>query len=99
VEQGGTLRNQFAGTVDTAGVGRLLELGVAVDALYEGDPYFGIAADSAALNVAAWRAWHEAVRLLIERGGQHARWAGTYAARGARVDRGCAVSIRLRGGR
>jgi ankyrin repeat protein len=68
VEQGGTLLAQFAGTANTAGVGRLLELGVPVDALYEGDPYFGIAADSTALHVAAWRAWHETVRMLIERG-------------------------------
>ena len=68
VELGGTLLAQFAGTGSTAGVGRLLELGVPVDALYEGDPYFGIAADSTALHVAAWRAWHETVRVLIERG-------------------------------
>ena len=68
VEQGGTLLAQFAGTANTAGVGRLLELGVPVDALYEGDPYFGIAADSTALHVAAWRAWHETVRVLIGRG-------------------------------
>jgi hypothetical protein len=67
VEQGGTLLAQFAGAANTAGVGRLLELGVPVDALYEGDPYFGIAADSTALHVAAWRAWHETVR-FIERG-------------------------------
>jgi hypothetical protein len=41
---------------------------VQVDALYEGDPYFGISADSTALHVAGWRAWHETVRVLIERG-------------------------------
>ena len=52
-----------------AGVGRLLDLGVPVDAPYkEGDGYFGIAKASTALHVAAWRAAHSAVRLLIERG-------------------------------
>jgi len=68
LDQGGTLLARFAGTANTAGARRLLELGVPVDALYEGDPYFGIAAASTALHVAAWRAWHETVGMLIERG-------------------------------
>jgi hypothetical protein len=34
----------------------------------EGDGYFDIAKDSTALHVAAWKAWHETVKLLIERG-------------------------------
>jgi hypothetical protein len=68
LDQGGTLLAQFAGTANTAGVSRLLDLGVAVDARYAGDPYFGIAADSTALHVAAWRAWHETVGFLLERG-------------------------------
>ena len=43
--------------------------GVDVRAVYaEGDGYFGIAKNSAALHVAAWRAQHETVQLLIERG-------------------------------
>jgi ankyrin repeat protein len=46
----------------------LLDLGVPVDALYEGDPYFDIAKDSTALHVAAWKAWPKTVKLLIERG-------------------------------
>jgi hypothetical protein len=40
-----------------------------VTALYEqGDGYFGVARNSMALHVAAWRARHATVRLLIERG-------------------------------
>src|SRR5262249_17531118 len=66
--QGGTLIAQFAGTANTDGVRQLLDLGVDVAALYkEGDGYFDIARDSTALHVAAWRARHETVRLLIER--------------------------------
>jgi ankyrin repeat protein len=41
---------------------------VPIDALYDGDPYFGIAKDSTALHVAAWKAWPKTVKLLIERG-------------------------------
>ena len=68
-EQGGTLLAEFAGTGNTAGVGHLLDLGVNVAALYkEGDGYFGIARDSTALHVAAWRACHRTTRFLIERG-------------------------------
>ncbi len=67
--QGGTLLAEFAGTANTDGVRLLLELGVDVGALFkEGDGYFDIARDSTALHVAAWRAWHRTVRLLIERG-------------------------------
>jgi len=67
--QGGTLLAEFAGTANTDGVRHLLDLGVDVAALYkEGDGYFDIARDSTALHVAAWRAWHRTVRLLIERG-------------------------------
>ncbi len=46
----------------------LLDIGVPVDALYDGDPYFDIAKDSTALHVAAWKAWPKTVKLLIERG-------------------------------
>ena len=67
-ELGGELLAEFAGAGNTAGVGRLLELGVPVDALYKGDPYYGIPPDSTALQVAAWRARHDTVKLLIERG-------------------------------
>lgn len=68
VAQGGKLLAEFAGTGNKEGVARLLDLGVDVKALYEGDPYFGIAKDSTALHVAAWKAWPAPVKLLIERG-------------------------------
>lgn len=66
--EGGTLIAEFAGTGNTAGTGLLLDLGVPVGALYGGDPYFGIAKDSTALHVAAWRASHEVLEVLIARG-------------------------------
>ena len=34
----------------------------------EGDPYFDVAKNSAALHSAAWRARHSTVKFLIERG-------------------------------
>jgi ankyrin repeat protein len=36
----------------------------------EGDGYWDVAKDSTALHVAAWRARHSTVKLLIERGAQ-----------------------------
>jgi ankyrin repeat protein len=69
VAEGGTLLAEFAGTANTDGVRHLLDLGVDVAATYsQGDGYFGIAKNSTALHVAAWRAWHRTVRFLIERG-------------------------------
>jgi ankyrin repeat protein len=68
VAEGGKLLAEFAGTANTEGVRLLLDLGVDVGALYEGDVYFDIAKDSTALHVAAWKAWHATVKLLIERG-------------------------------
>jgi ankyrin repeat protein len=66
--EGGTLLSQFAGNANTDGVRHLLDLGVDVAALYqEGDGYFGIATNSTALHVAAWRASHDTVRFLISR--------------------------------
>jgi ankyrin repeat protein len=42
---------------------------VSISAPYkDGDPYFEIAKDSTALHVAAWRARHETLKLLLERG-------------------------------
>jgi ankyrin repeat protein len=66
---GGTLLAEFAGTANTEGVRHLLDFGVPVAALYvDGDGYFGIAPDSTALHVAAWKAWHPTVAFLIGRG-------------------------------
>jgi ankyrin repeat protein len=66
--EGGKLLAEFAGNDVVEGVRMFLELGVPVDARYEGDPYFDIAKDSTALHVAAWKAWPKTVKLLIERG-------------------------------
>lgn len=64
---GGSLLAEFAGN-NAEGVRFLLELGVSVNELYDGDPYFGIPKDSTALHVAAWKAWPKTVKLLIARG-------------------------------
>jgi len=67
--EGGQLLAQFAGVGNSKGVERLLELGVGVDTLFEdGDGYFDVARNSTALHVAAWRARHATVQLLLERG-------------------------------
>jgi ankyrin repeat protein len=66
--EGNTLLAEFAGNGNTKGVQQLLDLGVPVDARYDGDPYFDIAKESTALHVAAWKAWPKTVKLLIERG-------------------------------
>ena len=55
--------------VDIVGrVDVLLDLGVDVRALYVEGGYYGVAKNSIALHVAAWRAQHETVQLLIARG-------------------------------
>lgn len=66
--EGGHLLAEFAGTNNVEGVRMLLDLGVPVNALYDGDPYFGIPKNSTALHVATWKAWPKPVKLLIERG-------------------------------
>jgi ankyrin repeat protein len=67
--QGGKLLAEFAGVGNTDGVRQLLDLGVDVNAPTEdGDPYFDVAKNSAALHSAAWRAWPSTVKLLLERG-------------------------------
>ena len=68
IAEGRTLLAEFAGNDNAAGVALLLELGVTVDALYGGDPYFGIARNSTALHVAAWRMSNDVLKLLIARG-------------------------------
>jgi ankyrin repeat protein len=65
----GELLGEFAGVGNTEGVRLLLELGAPVDAPFpDGDPYFDIARGATPLHVAAWRAWHETLKLLLERG-------------------------------
>jgi len=66
--EGGKLLAEFAGNANSDGVRQLLDLGVEVSALYAGDGYFDIAENSTALHVAAWKAWHETVKVLIGRG-------------------------------
>jgi ankyrin repeat protein len=69
MQQGGTLLAQFSGTNNVDGVRNLIESGISPAALYrEGDGYYGIATDSTALHVAAWRACHDVVKELIARG-------------------------------
>ena len=75
--EGGTLLAEFSGTGNAGGVEQLLDLGVPVDARYRGDPYMGIARDSTALHVAAWRMSDDALALLTVRGAEvNARDAG-----------------------
>lgn len=65
----GTLLAEFAGVGNTEGVQLLLDLGADVHALYTmGDGYFGVARNSTALHVAAWRAQHSTVQLLLKQG-------------------------------
>jgi len=68
LEEGATLLAEFAASNNAAGVGVLLDLGVPIESRYGGDPYMGITKNSTALHVAAWRAWHDVVELLIARG-------------------------------
>ncbi len=68
LSQGGSLLAEFAGNGNVDGLRCLLDLGIPVDAPYEGDVYFEIPPRSTALHVAAWRAQPAAVALLIERG-------------------------------
>lgn len=69
VEQEGALLGEFAGIGNSNGIRHLLDLGADVRAIVVvGDGYWGIANNSTALHVAAWRARHATVKLLIERG-------------------------------
>jgi ankyrin repeat protein len=66
--QGGKFLGEFTNSGNPGGVRQLLDLGVPVDAVYEGDGYFGIAKDSTALHVAAWKMETPILKLLLERG-------------------------------
>jgi ankyrin repeat protein len=71
IAEGGTPLCEFARTGNTRGLRLLLDLGVGVSAPYrEGDNYFDIAKDATALHVAAWRANHETLGLLLSRGAE-----------------------------
>jgi ankyrin repeat protein len=66
---GGELLAVFAGAGNVPGVELLLDLGVPPEARWaEGDGYWDIPPGSTALHVAAWRARHGVVKLLIARG-------------------------------
>jgi ankyrin repeat protein len=69
LKDGATLLAHFTGTWNLDGVRLLLDLGVPVDARYQGDGYHGIAPGSTALHVAAWKAVPvPLMALLLERG-------------------------------
>jgi ankyrin repeat protein len=66
---GAKLLVDFAGNGNTDGARHLLDLGVDVNARFtNGDGYWDVAPNSTALHVASWRAQHNVVKLLIERG-------------------------------
>ena len=68
IDQGGELLSEFAGNDNAGGVALLIELGVPVDARYFGDGYYGEAAESTALHVAAWRMSNDTLDVLIRHG-------------------------------
>jgi ankyrin repeat protein len=64
----GKLLAEFAGVGNTEGVRHLLDLGVDIAARFKDvDAYWDLAKDTTALHVAAWRARHATVKLLLER--------------------------------
>jgi ankyrin repeat protein len=66
--EGGKLLAGFAGVGNTEGVRHLLDLGVDIAARFKDiDAYWDLAKDTTALHVAAWRARHATVKLLLER--------------------------------
>lgn len=68
MSNGGSLLAEFAGNGNSNGIRCLLDLGIPVNAPYDGDAYFDIAPESTALHVAAWRARPHVVGFLVERG-------------------------------
>jgi hypothetical protein len=66
---GGRFLAAFAGVDNAEGVRLLLDLGVPVDAPFvEGEAYYDVAPNSLAIHVAAWRASHATLPILIARG-------------------------------
>jgi len=69
IAEGGTVLVEFAGNGNTGGVDLLLDLGVDVAATHkDGDNYYNLAKNSAALHAAAWRMREGTLRLLLDRG-------------------------------
>jgi ankyrin repeat protein len=69
IRDGGKLLSEFAGNGNADGIRHLLDLGIDPAARFtDGDGYWGLARESTALHVAAWRMRHRAVKLLLERG-------------------------------
>jgi ankyrin repeat protein len=67
--EAGMLLCEFAGNDDAAGLARLLDLGLPIDARYNHkDGYFDVTPETTALHNAAWRASHDTVELLVKRG-------------------------------
>jgi ankyrin repeat protein len=65
----GQVLAEFAGVGNTDGVRLLVDLGVSVSVPFATrDEYWDITPESTALHVAAWRARHDTVKLLIDRG-------------------------------
>jgi ankyrin repeat protein len=65
----GALLGAFAGVGNTTGIAHLLDLGANVNAMITiDDGYWQLAKHSTPLHVAAWRARHEIVKLLVARG-------------------------------
>ena len=73
VAHGGHVLAWFAGTWNTTGCRLLIELGVDVNATYDGDPYWDLAPGSTALHVASWKGVASTVKLLIELGAIYTR--------------------------
>ena len=68
-DDAGQVLAEFAGVGNTDGVRLLVDLGVSVSAPFATrDEYWDITPESTALHVAAWRARHDTVKLLIDRG-------------------------------
>ena len=66
---GGAVLCKFSGTCNPPGVRALLDAGVPVASVWDtGDGYWGLAPNSTALHSAAWRAAHDVVPVLLERG-------------------------------
>lgn len=65
----GHLLARFSSTNNAIGITTLLDLGIDVNTPYlEGDGYYEIPPGSLAIHVAAWRAWPDVQKVLLERG-------------------------------